>query len=232
MKLKREEKMSSSKVTTKEEVWEILAETSRKIQENSDKMKESSAETDRKIQETSDKIQELSTKTDQITRELSVKTQKNKKELKNSEESNEHVSDFFETEWERFLKKLTQGDLAKILQDKNINVQRIFPRVTDHSEKTRCQYDIIADNLKEIVVVEVRSDLRVEDVRYFLEKLKKISHRISIFKERIVYGAVAYLRASKRSKVYAEKQGLFVIRATGSSASLINKEDFKPKKIS
>ena len=36
------------------------------------------------------------------------------------------------------------------------------------------------------------------------------------------YGAVAYLKADEGSAVYAEK-GLFVIRATGSSASITNR---------
>ena len=37
---------------------------------------------------------------------------------------------------------------------------------------------------------------------------------------KLAYGAVAYLKADERAAVYTEKQGLFVIRATGSSASM------------
>ena len=43
------------------------------------------------------------------------------------------------------------------------------------------------------------------------------------------YGATAYLKADEGSAVYAEKQGLFVIRATGSSASIANRQDFRPR---
>ena len=52
-----------------------------------------------------------------------------------------------------------------------------------------------------------------------------------------VYGAGAYLRsessavffAERPARLFAEKQGLFVIRATGAGASLVNAKDFKPK---
>ena len=46
---------------------------------------------------------------------------------------------------------------------------------------------------------------------------------------RSVYGAVAYLKADEPSEVYAERQGLYVIRATGSSASITNQPEFRPR---
>ena len=37
------------------------------------------------------------------------------------------------------------------------------------------------------------------------------------------------LKADESSDKYAERQGLFVIRATDSSASITNREDFRPR---
>ena len=48
-------------------------------------------------------------------------------------------------------------------------------------------------------------------------------------RERKVYGAVAYLKANEGSPAYAERRGLFVIRATGSSASITNPAGFRPR---
>jgi len=47
-------------------------------------------------------------------------------------------------------------------------------------------------------------------------------------KDKFVYGVVAYLTANSSSQILAAIKGLFVIRATGNSATIINKEDFKP----
>lgn len=49
------------------------------------------------------------------------------------------------------------------------------------------------------------------------------------FKDKNVYGSVAYLTADGSSNRMAENLGLFVIRATVSSSSIVNKKDFQPK---
>ena len=48
------------------------------------------------------------------------------------------------------------------------------------------------------------------------------------YASRRIYGA-AYLKAYQESDVRAERLGLFVIRATGSSASITNREEFTPR---
>ncbi len=40
---------------------------------------------------------------------------------------------------------------------------------------------------------------------------------------------VVFLKADKSVQVHAERQGLFVIRATGSSASIVNDTEFVPR---
>ena len=94
------------------------------------------------------------------------------------------------------------------------------------------EYDIIAVNGKEIVVVEVKTTLKVNSVKDFLESLRKFTTRMPHYKNKTIYGAVAWLRAEEESDIYAERQGLFVIRATGSSASIVNQENFKPQVFS
>ena len=49
------------------------------------------------------------------------------------------------------------------------------------------------------------------------------------YASRRIYGAVAYLKAYQESDVRAERLGLFVIRATGSSASITNRDEFTPR---
>ena len=49
------------------------------------------------------------------------------------------------------------------------------------------------------------------------------------YADRRVYGAVAYLKSHESVNVHAGRQGLFVIRATGSSASIANAPGFTPR---
>ena len=91
------------------------------------------------------------------------------------------------------------------------------------------QYDIVAANDEEVVVVEVKTTLRAADVTQFLDKLRKFTYRTRVYRGNRVMGAVAYLRVGQSADVYAERQGLYVIRATGSSASIINGTGFQPR---
>ena len=65
---------------------------------------------------------------------------------------------------------------------------------------------------------------------YFVEKsLKDFKKYFMHYRPLKIYGAVAYLRSDSEADLFAQRQGLFVIRATGDSASIINSKDFKPK---
>ncbi len=93
----------------------------------------------------------------------------------------------------------------------------------------RKECDIIVANGTEAVIVEVKTTLTPKNVRDFLETLQNFKRYFTRFDSEIIYGAVAYLAIESRADVLAEKEGLFLIRATGDSASLANDESFKPK---
>ncbi len=135
----------------------------------------------------------------------------------------------FNTQWGRLMESLVDGDLVPLLNQRGIPVDYTVTNAKKRGRDDNYEYDIIAVNGEEIVVVEVKTTLRVQDVRDFLESLGKITTRMPRFKDNTIYGAMAWLRVDSEADVYAERQGLFVIRATGSSASIVNREDFKPQ---
>jgi len=49
------------------------------------------------------------------------------------------------------------------------------------------------------------------------------------YHDKKIYGGVAFIIAEGASDRMAEKQGFFVIRATGNSSSIINQTDFSPR---
>lgn len=80
-----------------------------------------------------------------------------------------------------------------------------------------------------VVVVEVRPTLRSEDVTEFLSRLPRFTDLAHVYRGRRILGAVAYLKSDDAVTTYAEHKGLFLIRATGSSASILNAKDFEPR---
>ena len=78
-----------------------------------------------------------------------------------------------------------------------LKAQRVEVSYTEKDGKTkRKEFDILAVNGIEVVVVEVKTTLRPSDVSYFLEALKGFKKYCSQYKSHAVYGAVAYLRSN------------------------------------
>ncbi len=238
--------MTTNAVPTPDEIWQILRETAASQKETDKQLKESSRKASREIkefrrsqeedsrkasreiaairaiqQETAGEIKE----TMQGIKELRLSQKETDRQMKKSEAR-------FDSRWGRLMESLVEGDLVPILNRWGIAVENTSTRVKKRSREDNYEYDIIAQNGEEVVVVEVKTTLRVQDVQKFLLDLGKFTARMPRYKENTIYGAVAWLRADSEADIYAERQGLFIIRATGSSASIVNREDFQPQVFS
>ena len=186
---------------TPEEVWAILREVSA-----------SQRETDRRMQETDRQMQETGREIKETGRQL--------RELK----------DLFNGQWGKLMEALVEGDLVELLSRRGIEVDHTVCNLKSRNGAPRWEIDIIAANGDEVVAVEVKTTLKVRQVADFIETLKVFPGEApSVYRGRRTYGAVAYLKADEAADAYAERQGLYVIRATGSSASITNEKDFKPR---
>lgn len=149
-------------------------------------------------------------------------------QLKETDKKVKEAFNLFTTQWGKLMESLVDGEIVKLFNEKGITVLRTSTRIKGKYEGTDYEFDIIAHNGDEIVVVEVKTTLKVKDVNKHLERLGKLKTWMSEYKNHKVWGAVAYLRADEESETYSERKGLYVIRATGNSASIINEADFKP----
>ena len=127
------------------------------------------------------------------------------------------------------MEALVDGDLIELLRGRGIDVDHTITNLKKINGQARIEIDIIAVNGEEVVAVEVKTTMKVRDVDHFVEMLGQFAALLPEYEGRKVYGAVAYLKADEKSDSYAEKRGLFVIRATGSSASITNREGFGPR---
>ena len=207
---------------TPQEVWDGINEL-RKAQTETDRQMK---ETDRQMKETDQRMAETDRqikKTDLQLKEQAIITDRRLKKL----------DELFSGQWGKLMEALVEGDLIKLLKDKKIEVERTLQNIKGEREGEKWEIDILAINGKEVVVVEVKTTLTVKHVDHFIEKvLKDFTNLNPEYKSKKIYGAVAYLKADQNSDSYAQKGGLFVIRATGSSASITNKQEFIPKDFS
>ena len=174
------------------------------------------------ITESFRELRESRRETDEYMQETARRMRETDRRLKKAE-------DLFTTQWGKLMESLVSGDLVRLLDGRGIGVQRLAQRTLERRGGESYEVDILAVNGEEIVVVEVKTTLRPEDVRRFRSKLGRFKEWWPEYRDRTVYGAMAFLQAADGVALHAERQGFFVIRATGDSASIVNAEDFEPR---
>lgn len=199
---------------TSEEIWKILS-----------KLSESQEKTGRQIS----KLSASQEKTGRQISELSASQEKTGHQIQETRQSIRSLHNLFTTQWGKLMECLVKGDLIKLFNEKGLEVGGLSQEHSRAFNGVDYEFDIIAVNGAEIVVVEVKTTLGLNDVDHFIKKLKDFRKVFPEYQRNAIYGAVAYLKANQGSDRSAERKGLFIIRATGSSASIANKEGFQPK---
>lgn len=201
-----------------------MQETGKQIQETSKQMQEMKKELDRRSEESDKNFQQ--------TREFFVESERHyREEMSRLERAAQRrinkLEELFTGQWGKLVESLVEGKLIELLKNRGIDVQETYTRVV--SERRDMEIDIIAANGKDVVVVEVKTTLKLDKVDDFLEKLEKFRSTFRRFNEENVFGAIAYLRDDTSAAKYAQKSGLFVIKATSDSAKIVNSKTFKPR---
>ena len=137
--------------------------------------------------------------------------------------------ELFVSEWETLIEALARRDLIPLLNSRGIEVDYVSRHHERNHGGRRWDIDIVTVNSREVVAVLVRTTLKRDGVDEFLDMLRNVDGVMREYAGRAFYGVVAYLEAEESADAYAERRGLFVIRATGGSTSITNHENFRPR---
>ena len=195
---------------TPESVWEYLQEVGRRIDKLGEEIKE--------LKESTAELRELFKETDKRFKETDKKIKK--------------LSNLFTTQWGKLVEALVEPGAVNLFRERGIDVYYTARRIEVEDEKRRkiAEYDIVLVNDKEVVVIEVKTTVKKEDVDYFLEKLAKVrEHLRSLVRDKKVYGAVAGISFDEGVDRYAYRCGLFVLRSEGGIIRIANDPDFRPR---
>ena len=203
---------------TPEQIQKILRQVAMRQKENEKRQKEYWKKAAREWEE----IRARARETDRYMQETARRMRETDRRLKKAE-------DLFTTQWGKLMESLVRGDLVQLLAGRNVGVNGLARETLKRRGGDSYELDILAVNGEEIVAVEVKTTLRPEDVGRFRSKLGHFKEWWPEYRDRRIYGAMAFLQASDDVARHAERQGFFVIRATGDSASIVNAEDFDPR---
>jgi len=151
------------------------------------------------------------------------------KEQKRLDKKARDLEHLFTSKWGELVETLVEGKLIELLNSRGIPVNQTARRLEVKHNNKQYEFDIIAINGTEAVIVEVKTTLSVKYVKEFIEKLTIVKEILPIYSPFNIIGAMSYLNHHEQAEIFAQSKGLLTIRATGDSAFITNSDDFKPK---
>lgn len=193
---------------TLEEIWRLFRETDRKFQETDRKMQE----TDRQMKETDRKLKENADQLKQTERLL-----------------RKQIGDLTRRLGE-FVEEMVKPAAVRLFRERGIDVHRTIRHLeaTDEQLKLGMEIDLFVTNQEACVLIEVKSNLSIDDVNEHLERMEKFKLLFPEYAQKKTYGAVAGMVISDNVARYAYKKGFFVIGQTGDSVAILNDSKFQP----
>ncbi|MBF0136328.1 MAG: DUF3782 domain-containing protein [Magnetococcales bacterium] len=180
-------------------------ELERDLQETRRILRENSAETERQMKESS-------AETDRKIKEVSIQIGR------------------LGGRWGEFVEGLVAPACETMFMERGIPVHKVHPRTKASLPGNRhMEIDLLVINDTAIVAVEVKSELKVEDVRHHTDRLVEFKEFYPEYANRRIMGAVAGIVIGQGVEQFAMKQGLFVIVQSGDSVRLANDAAFQPR---
>jgi hypothetical protein len=125
----------------------------------------------------------------------------------------------------------TKERIIKMFGKRGIELRTITTNYVEEDGKGGFLYeiDILLYNTLYAIVVEVKNQLKKDDIDEHIERLEKcVLYPPRGTEGKILLAASAAMIVSQEVENYATKKGFFIIKPSGKSVKLANKENFKP----
>ena len=196
--------------TMADDIWAILRE-----------LAQSQKETDRKFQETDKKFQDTDKKFQDTDKQFKETDRKIKEVTGNIGKLGNRLGEFIED--------AVRPAVVRLFRQRGIDVHEVHPNVSSQRAGEGVEIDVLVVNDVEIVAIECKSKLSVDDVNEHVERLAKIKRLLPSYADKRVLGAVAAMVIDDSVAQYAYRKGLYVIGQSGDHLEIRNAEGFVAK---
>ena len=133
-------------------------------------------------------------------------------------------------QWGRMLEALVRPAAISLFRARGVDVHYTFRNLESTVNGQRMELDVVLENDRDTVVIEVKSMVRVQDVDDFLNELGALLDFFTRYAGRRVFAGIAGLDFAEGADRYAYHKGLFVLGLTGDGLVTIrNDPRFRPR---
>jgi len=105
-------------------------------------------------------------------------------------------------------------------------------RILDEKGKTKTEIDILLENGKCIMAVEVKTKPKIQDIEHHLRRLEILrEHRNKLNDKRVIKGAIAGAVFGSAEKQAVLEAGLYVLEQSGDTMKLELPDGFVPREF-
>ncbi|MEI6675047.1 MAG: hypothetical protein WCO57_07715 [Verrucomicrobiota bacterium] len=160
--------------------------------------------------------------------ELRTSQQETDRQMKETDQKIKALSGLFTSQWGKLVEALMRPGTVKLFQARGLVVSQMTGRRTgvDHAGR-EIEVDMTLVNSGTIVVVEVKTTCKVEDVVWHLDKLQRFKQAFGEYAAWDVQGGLAALTFEEESDRYAFRNGLWVLKCQDGITSIANGENFQ-----
>ena len=155
-------------------------------------------------------------------RELSLRFKETDRQLKRLEK-------LFTGQWGKLIESLAESGIVELLQERGIAITKLSRRIEAKKNGRQTEIDFLITNTEELVVGEVKTTLKVGDVKDFLNRLQDFFLFFPQYKTYKIYGAMIGVQIEEKADKFAYRKGLFVFKVGGrGTLKILNDETFQP----
>jgi hypothetical protein len=211
-----------------DEIWAILkgiSETNKELSKAHQEFKEEQKAIQAAQKETDRILKELSAEIKETSREIKEVQKETAREIKAVNTSIGRLSNRLG----EFVEEAVRPSAVRLFRERGIDVHEVHQNVTSDREGSAFEIDLLVVNNQDVVAIECKSNLSIDDVNEHLERLEKIKRFLPDHVNKRISGAVAGMVIPANVATYAIKKGLYVIGQNGEHLELRNEKSFTAK---
>lgn len=197
-----------------EDIWDILREVAEGQKEN-------------KGQITNLLIAQK--ETDRILKELQATQKETSREIKAVNDATNKNIGRLSNRLGEFVEEAVRPSAVKLFRERGIDVHEVHQNISVKREGEGLEIDLLVVNNDDVVVIECKSNLSIDDVNEHIERLEQMKRLMPRYFDYRISGAVAGMVIPENVAAYAIRKGLYVIGQNGEHLELRNEESFTAK---
>ena len=220
--------MTASEPLTFEKVWSMFQETDRKFQETDRKFQE----TDKKIKESDREWQKTRKKMKQESDREWQEIRKERKETERIVKENARQMGYLNNRFGELAEHLVAPNIMEKFNALNFSFEQMSldHSIKDTSGRFITEIDILLENNKTVMVVEVKSKPNQNDINEHLKRMEILRERANARNDKRKYfGAIAGAIMKETVREYARKSGFYVIEQNGDTVKIEIPDGFKAR---